>query len=123
MALVNCLTARFWPGNRATFFTLLLAASSYQQASAQNQPPWISNIPDLIFPAAQLTISTNFTINDPETPPEQLTVKGRSSNTNFVRDEDILFSGTGSNRTMTVSRVAAAIGSATVTATVTDPEG
>ena len=89
----------------------------------QNYSPSISSIPDLKFAVSQLSVSTNFLVSDPESPAEQLVVTAHSSNTNFVRDEDIVFSGSGSNRNISVFRVPNQIGTATITVTVTDPQG
>jgi hypothetical protein len=75
------------------------------------------------FPLSQLTISTNFTISDPVWPAEQLQMTALSSNTNFVRNEDIVFSGSGSNRVIAITRLADHFGTTTVTVTVTNPEG
>jgi len=98
---------------------LLLGAS----AAAQNTSPRISNIPDLNFPVADLTVTTNFTVSDSESAAEELTLTGRSSNTNLVPDDQIVFAGVGSNRTVTISRVSDRLGTATITITVTDPQG
>jgi len=89
----------------------------------ENYSPTLSSITNMQFPASVLTISTNLVIGDSESPAEQLVLTGRSSNTNLVRNEDIVFSGSGSNRTVTITRQSNQIGSASIIITVMDPQG
>jgi hypothetical protein len=87
--------------------------------SWSNQPPSISRILDHTTPACT-PVSIPFTISDPESAPEQLTVSVSSNNTNLLSSTNISWSGTGTNRTLTL--VATADGIATVSITVSDGE-
>src|SRR5439155_608295 len=57
---------------------------------------------------------------DVETPPDSLMVSGRSSNPDLVPDANILFGGSGSNRTVTLRPATNQFGSTTITLTVRD---
>src|SRR5207248_1301848 len=64
-----------------------------------------------------------FTISDVETAAGSLTVRGHSSNPGLVPDANIVFEGSGSNRTFTVIPAANQSGTAAITITVADPDG
>lgn len=59
-------------------------------------------------------------IGDADTPPASLTLLAQSSNPTLVPVENIVFGGTGTNRTVTVTPVANQTGTATITLTVSD---
>jgi hypothetical protein len=61
-----------------------------------------------------------FTIGDPETPAANLTVSGASANPALLPNANILFGGTDSNRTVSLTPVAGQIGVAPITLTVSD---
>ena len=61
-----------------------------------------------------------FTIGDPETPAASLTLTGASSNQTLVPVANIVFGGSGSSRTVTVTPAANQTGTATITVTVGD---
>lgn len=61
-----------------------------------------------------------FTISDTETTAGSLTVTASSSNTSLVQNSGIVLSGSGANRTATISPVASATGTTTITLTVND---
>jgi hypothetical protein len=61
-----------------------------------------------------------FTVGDAETPAASLTLSGSSANTALVPNANILFGGSGSNRTVTVTPAAGQIGVAPITVTVSD---
>jgi subtilisin-like proprotein convertase family protein len=63
-----------------------------------------------------------FTINDADTPVNNLTVSGSSNNTTLVPNANIVFGGSGANRTVTVSPAANQTGSTTITVSVSDGE-
>ena len=80
-----------------------------------------------ITPIANQTISANtstaalaFTVGDLETPVGNLIVSGSSSNTALVPDANIVFGGSGANRTVTVTPAADGTGTATITVSVSD---
>jgi len=65
--------------------------------------------------------SINLTVSDSDTPPGNLTLTSSSSNTTLVPNANVVFGGSGANRTMTVTAVPqAAIQSSTITITVSD---
>src|SRR6185436_848955 len=65
-----------------------------------NSPPTISSILNLTTNEDTLAV-ISFTISDLETPAGSLVVSAVSSNTNLVPNTNIVFSGTGNNRTAT----------------------
>ncbi len=85
-----------------------------------NQPPTISNIADQTISTNSSTGPIPFTIGDAETPADSLLVSGSSSNPTLVPDANIVFGGSGTNRTVTVTPAGNQSGSATLTVTVSD---
>jgi autotransporter-associated beta strand protein len=85
--------------------------------------PSISDIADLTVPVSGSTGPLAFTIGDADTSVGNLTVDGTSSNTNVVPDANIIFGGSGSNRTVTVTPTTGKSGSAIITITVSDNSG
>src|SRR5690606_8013575 len=61
-----------------------------------------------------------FTVADGETEASSLIVSGTSSNATLVPDANIVFGGSGTDRTVTVTPAADETGSATITITVSD---
>jgi subtilisin-like proprotein convertase family protein len=62
----------------------------------------------------------NLTVGDAETAAGSLTVSGSSSNPTLVPNANIVFGGSGSNRTVTVTGAAGQTGTATITVSVSD---
>ncbi len=91
--------------------------------AAANNNPTISNISDQTTNEDTSTGAIAFTIGDVETPVANLTVSGSSSNTALVPNANIVFGGSGANRTVTVTPAANQNGSAIITVTVTDANG
>src|SRR5439155_6940544 len=60
------------------------------------------------------------TVRDVETPAGSLTVSGSSPNPTLVPNANIVFGGSGANRTVTVTPAAGQNGTATITVTVSD---
>ena len=87
---------------------------------AANTPPTISNISDQTINQNTSTGAIAFTVGDAETAPGSLTVSGSSDNTTLVPNGNIVFGGSGANRTVTVTPAANQTGSATITVTVSD---
>jgi len=85
-----------------------------------NDPPTISAIPNTSVGVSASTGPLSFVIGDPETPAANLTLSGTSSNQELVPDSNIVFGGSGSNRTVTVTPVSGQTGTAFITLTVTD---
>jgi hypothetical protein len=85
-----------------------------------NTPPIISDITDRTINMNTGTGPIPFTIGDAETAATNLTLSGSSSNTGLVPNANIVFGGSGSNRTVTVTPAPSQIGSTTITVTVGD---
>lgn len=88
-----------------------------------NDPPSISNITAKTITEGSATTAIAFTVDDALTPAADLTLVGSSSNTALVPDSGIVFGGSGTSRTVTVTPNASAHGVATITITVTDAGG
>lgn len=85
-----------------------------------NQPPTVSPFADLTIDEDTSTGAIDFTIGDLESPAASLQVTGFSSNTNLVPNANIVFGGSESNRTVTVTPVPNQSGSTTITIAVRD---
>jgi CSLREA domain-containing protein len=88
--------------------------------NAANDLPTISDIANQTTNEDTATGALSFTVGDVETPAANLTLSGTSSNTTLVPNANIVFNGSGANRTVTVTPAANQSGSATITVTVTD---
>ena len=82
--------------------------------------PTITPIANQTIMANTSTAALAFTIGDLETPAGNLIVSGSSSNTALVPDANIVFGGSGANRTVTVTPAADGTGTATITVSVSD---
>ena len=85
-----------------------------------NQAPTISNITNQNINEDANTGALAFTIGDVETAAGSLTLSKTSSNTALVPVSNIVFGGSGANRTVTITPLANQSGSATITITVSD---
>ena len=85
-----------------------------------NQQPTITDIANQQIAEDGNTGALTFTVGDAETPAANLVVTGSSSNTALVPNANIVFGGSGANRTVTVTPLPNQFGSATITVTVTD---
>ncbi len=88
-----------------------------------NTPPTISSIGAQSTPTNTPTAAIPFTVGDLETAVTSLVVTAQSSNPALAPTNNIVFGGSGANRTVTVTPVAGQGGSATITLTVTDTSG
>lgn len=88
--------------------------------SIQNAAPTISDIPDQRTALNMPTDPIPFTVGDAETDPASLILSGRSSNQTLVPDANIVFGGSGTDRTVTITPAADQSGTATITITVSD---
>src|SRR5436190_378381 len=88
-----------------------------------NDPPTISSVANQSTDEDTPTPAIPFSIGDVETPAGNLMVSGRSSNPGLVPDANILFGGSGSNRTSTLRPATNQFGSTTITLTVRDGDG
>ena len=101
-------------GSAATSSTFILTVN------ALNTPPTITKISDQSITANRNTGALTFTVGDLETPAASLIVSGTSSNTTLIPNTNIVFAGSGANRTVTVSPLQTQSGTATITLTVSD---
>gem|GEM_PF-698801 len=86
---------------------------------APNTAPTISSITNQTITEDTATGAIPFTVGDAETP-GSLTVSGSSTNTALVPNANIVFGGSGANRTVTITPAANQSGSAQITLTVSD---
>ena len=85
-----------------------------------NTAPTISDLADQTINEDSSTGPVSFTVGDAQTAAADLSVAGASSNQTLVPDANIVFGGSDSNRTVTVTPVANQSGSAVITVTVSD---
>jgi len=90
---------------------------------ASNNLPLISDIADQTISQGTATAALAFTVQDLETPPDSLALAKTSSNQALVPEANILFGGSGNDRTVTVTPAANQSGTTTITITVTDANG
>jgi hypothetical protein len=86
----------------------------------QNTPPSISGIVNQTITAGGSTGSLAFTVGDAQVAASSLTVSASSSNPTLVPNANIVFGGSGANRTVTVTPANGQTGTATITLTVSD---
>jgi uncharacterized lipoprotein YddW (UPF0748 family) len=87
-----------------------------------NAPPTISDIADQTTNEDVPTSAIAFTVGDVETPAASLTLSASSSNTALVPNENILFNGSGADRTLIITPALNQSGTTTITVTVSDGE-
>jgi hypothetical protein len=88
-----------------------------------NRLPVISPIADLMIVTGEPAAPIPFTISDAETAAGSLILSGVSANQALVRNADIVFGGTGTNRTVTLAPVANQTGLVDITVSVSDGTG
>jgi uncharacterized repeat protein (TIGR01451 family) len=94
--------------------------NSASAAVTINSPPFISSFADATNNENQTIGPIPFTVGDSESPASSLILTATSSNTNLVPVENIVFSGSGSNRVLTINPATNQFGSATITVIVSD---
>ena len=99
---------------------LTSAVQTFTITVSANTPPTISDILDRSTNEDTATTAIAFTVGDAETAVGSLTVSGTSSNTTLVPNANIVFGGSGANRTVTISPAANLSGTSTITVTVND---
>ena len=82
--------------------------------------PTLSDISDQVTTVGTATGAIGFTVNDADTPVSSLSLSGSSSNLSLVPNANIVFGGSGANRTVTVTPAAGQSGSSTITVNVGD---
>ncbi|MGN6556174.1 MAG: DUF5695 domain-containing protein [Verrucomicrobiota bacterium] len=96
-----------------------IAAFQIEQTGG-NTAPAISAIPAQEIETNTSTSALAFTISDAETAAGSLSVSGSSGNAALVPNANIVFAGSGSNRSVTVTPALDQFGSTTITVTVSD---
>jgi hypothetical protein len=86
----------------------------------ENSAPSISVIADQTINEDTATAPLAFTLGDDITAPESITVSATSADTTLVPSENIVFSGSGANRSVTVTPAPDQSGSVTITLTASD---
>jgi subtilisin-like proprotein convertase family protein len=87
-----------------------------------NTAPLIANVPDQTI-AEDGSAAANFTVSDVQTAATSLILSAGTSNPTLLPLSGVVFSGTGTNRTVTFTPAVNEFGTATVTLTVTDGGG
>lgn len=90
------------------------------EAQTANAAPTISALTDQLIQQGGTTGAKAFTIGDDTTPAGSLTLSGASSSPSLVPAGNIVFGGSGANRTVTVTPAAGQSGVADITVIVTD---
>lgn len=85
-----------------------------------NNPPLISSLPDLAVVRIPNPENIIFNVQDPDTPASNLTVTGYSSNQTLLPNANLVFSGTGISRTLTIHPVPGRVGLVQVTIVASD---
>jgi hemin uptake protein HemP len=99
----------------------LTATTSFDlTVTAINDSPTISMISDQTTLEDIAVSAIDFTITDVETDPDSLTLSVISSNLTLVAIENMAFSGTGSNKSISITPTANEYGCVTITIAVTD---
>lgn len=111
------------PGQQGSTTITVSVSDGVNSSSAQFilsvGAPTISTIGNQAVAVNQATGPISFTIGDAETP-GALTLSGSSTNTSLLPDENIVFGGSGANRTVTLTPAADQTGVSSVTITVSD---
>ena len=94
--------------------------ATFALSSTANTPPTISPITDQTTFIGKPVGSISFTIGDAETDLADLTLAGTSSNLALVPSANMVFSGSGANRAVTITPTARASGTVMLTITVSD---
>jgi hypothetical protein len=88
--------------------------------NAVNNPPVVSTITNRVIAVSTSTPAIPFTVSDVETPAANLTLSANSDNPAVVPLSGIVFGGSGSNRTVTVTPTAGQTGVVSITINVSD---
>ena len=114
-------------GNGTATITVNVSDGQYTASSsfvltvtAVNDAPTITSIANQSTTVGTSVGPISFTVGDAETAATSLSLAGDSSNPTLVPNGNIVFGGSGSNRTVTVTPAAGQTGSSTITVTVSD---
>jgi uncharacterized repeat protein (TIGR01451 family) len=115
--------AGYWT-NQATLATTSadpsLANNTLSLPVFVNTAPTLSAIADVVTAQNSPAGPIAFLIGDDYTPADSLNLTGGSSNTNLVPDANLLFGGSGTQRSLTLQPAPGLTGSATITVVVSD---
>ncbi len=103
-----------------TIDNLKIGTSFDTAYTAPNFAPVISQITNQIIQMNNSTAPIGFTVSDDQTPSQNLTITESSTNQTLIPDANIIISGTGSNRTVTITPLANQSGETLITITATD---
>ena len=92
-------------------------------SSTSNTPPVLSPVRSTTIFSGGTSLPLRFSVSDAQSAPDTLRVWAVSSNPTLIPDDTILFQGSGSNRTLTVTAAPNAVGSATITLNAEDSNG
>ena len=101
----------------------LRVGTTFADVAGTNNPPSLTPIANRTIAASSSTGPLPFTVSDLETPAGGLTLSTASSNPTLVPTNNIVFGGSGSNRTVNVTPVAGQQGTVLITISVTDGNG
>lgn len=107
--------ARDAAGNQTT-----ATAVTIQVKNTVNTAPTVSSLGDQTVTAGSKVGPLAFAVSDAETSAANLSVTGSSSNTSLVPNANIVFGGSGSNRSVTLTPAASRTGTTTITLTASD---
>ena len=110
----------FGAGVDVVYDTILIDDEPIGSHPGGNAPPTITGVGNQSTPENTPLVSIPFTIGDVETNAADLSVAGVSSNQDLIPDGNIVFGGSESNRTVTLTPVANQSGIATITLIVSD---
>jgi hypothetical protein len=118
-----------WRFNSLALMVALLAGCSSRSDNDSPAPP-MANTPPTVAGIADRTINQDtvvgpieFSVADRESVPTALTVRVQANDTAVFPADGLVLAGSGTVRTLTLTPLEAATGSAVVTVTITDPEG
>ncbi|RKS98719.1 fibrinogen-like YCDxxxxGGGW domain-containing protein [Flavobacterium sp. 123] len=104
--------------------TALISGSTFTcNTSYINVNPTISSISDISIVEGATPSPIAFTINDQETPLNNLTVTASSSNTALIPNSNITLQGNTGSRTLSLTPVSGQLGTSTITITLDDNSG
>jgi hypothetical protein len=116
MATITVIATDSQPSSTTNSFTLTVVATNY--------PPFFtSTIPGQTRNENAPATNWSFSISDLQTPATNLTVAATSTNTALVPNSNLVFSGTGTNRTLTLTPAANQNGTTMISIVVTDEGG
>lgn len=100
-----------------------LTACGGGSGSVPNAAPQVTGLADTAFGQDTTSPPIAFALADDRTPTDELEVRVESSDPALLPPEGLVLSGSGANRSLTITPAADATGVATVTVTVRDPDG